>query len=128
MAVNLLSQAMNTINNADLRSKRNCIVPYSKLIMEVARVLKEEGYIRDYQYIDDGKGGKIKVLLAGKINYARTINPRFPVKADEWHKVEAQYLPAVGVGMIIVSTPQGVMTNYEARKRRIGGVLLAYVY
>lgn len=128
MAVNLLSQAFNTLKNADLRSKKECLLPYSKLIMEVMRVLKEEGYVRDYEYIEDGRGGKIRVKLAGKINYARTINPRFPVKHSEWHKVEAQYLPAVGVGTIIVSTPQGVMTNYEARKRKIGGVLLAYVY
>ncbi len=128
MAVNLLAQALNTIKTHEEAGKREALIPYSKLIGEVLRVLKEEGYIEDYSYVDDGKGGKFRVRLANKINYIRSINPRMPVKYEEWNVVEAQYLPAVGVGIIIVSTPEGVMTNYEARKRKIGGILLAYAY
>ncbi len=128
MAVNLLAQALNAIKTHERAGKREVIVPYSKLIGEVLRVLKEEKYIEDYEKIEDGKGGKFRVKLANRINDIRSINPRMPVSYEQWNAIEAQYLPAVGVGIIIVTTPEGVMTNYEARRRKIGGILLAYAY
>jgi small subunit ribosomal protein S8 len=51
-----------------------------------------------------------------------------PVKRTEWAKMEQQYIPGVGIGLLIVSTPEGVMTNTEAEKKHIGGRLIAYVY
>ncbi len=128
MSRNLLAEAINTIKVGEIAGKRECEVKYSKLIGEVLRVMKEHNYIGDYEFIDDGKGGKFRVKLIGKINDAKSINPRSPVKADEWYIYEARYLPAVGIGILIVTTPQGVMTNIEAQKRKIGGRLLAYVY
>jgi small subunit ribosomal protein S8 len=92
------------------------------------RLLKEHKYIKDYSQISDGKGGYFTVQLDGRINNCGTIKPRFPVKKNEWHETEQRYIPGVGVGLLIVSTSQGIMTNSDAQSRKIGGRLIAYVY
>ncbi len=126
--MDIVANAINTIKTHEMVGQKRCTVPYSKLIQNILAILKSEGYIEDFVFVDDGRGGKFEVVLAGRINNAGVIKPRFPVKKHEWQKYEQMYLPAYNVGLIIVSTPQGVMTNYEARKRGIGGRLIAYVY
>ncbi|OYT43593.1 30S ribosomal protein S8 [Candidatus Bathyarchaeota archaeon ex4484_40] len=88
----------------------------------------ENGYIGEFEFIDDGRTGKFRVQLLGRINKCGAIRPRFPVKADEIEKWEKMYLPAKGIGVLVISTPEGVMSHHEAKKRKIGGRLLAYVY
>ena len=78
--------------------------------------------------IEEGRGGKFKIKLIGKINDCGVIKPRFSVKHTELEKWEKRYLPAAGVGMIILSTPQGLMNNAQARERGLGGKLIAYVW
>ena len=56
------------------------------------------------------------------------IKPRYAIKKDEFDKWEARYLPAEGFGVLIISTSEGVMSQYEAKKKGIGGRLIAYVY
>ena len=51
-----------------------------------------------------------------------------PVKKNEWAKIEQMYIPGVGVGLVVASTPLGVITNREAEKQQVGGRLLAFVY
>lgn len=123
------ADALSAINNADRVGKREItIYPASKLLLNVLEILQKHNYIAGYEYIDDGREGMVKVKLSGRIVKTGAIKPRFPVKKDEWTKWEQRYLPARGIGMLIVSTPQGVMTNEEAKKRGIGGRLIAYVY
>ncbi len=128
MAVDILADALNTIKLYDRTGKAECTVKFSKLLKEVLKQLENAGYIEGYEYIEDYKGGKLKVKLKGKIKELKPIKPRQPVKRYEWFRIEAQYLPAVGYGKLIVTTPEGVMTNEEARKRGIGGRLIAYVF
>lgn len=128
MAVDKLSDMFNIIKTHEMKGKKECKVPYSKLIGNVLEVMKKHGYIKDYKYIDDGKGGYFEVKLAGKINMCKSIKPRLPVKKNEWIEIESNYLPGVGIGIIIVSTPKGVLTNEEAKKLGIGGRLLGFVY
>ena len=124
-----LADAMSTLTNASRLGKRETVINVaSKLIGKVLRVLQEEGYIEEFEYIDDGRAGKYRVKLRGRINKAGVIKPRFPVKKDEILYWEKLYLPADNVGVMILSTNQGVMTHKEAKKRGIGGVLLAYCY
>ena len=129
MSVDTLSNAMSAIKNAERVGKDKCIIkPASKLIGNVLRVMKEYGYIKGFEYVEDHRGGKFIVELAGRINDCGAIRPRFSAKVTEYEKFEKRYLPARDFGILIVSTTQGVMSQKEAREKRLGGVLLAYVY
>ncbi|MCD6358088.1 MAG: 30S ribosomal protein S8 [Thermoprotei archaeon] len=124
-----LANALATIKNNEARGKRECIIyPSSKLIIEVLKVMRKAGYIGEVEYIEDGRGGKLRVQLLGRINDCGVIKPRFPVKKDEFEKWEERYLPARDIGLLIVSTSKGVMSHKEAEEVGVGGVLLAYVY
>ena len=124
-----LADALSNILNHELAGKKTVIIkPASKLIGEVLKIMLQEGYIGEFEYIDDGRAGKFRVQLLGRINKCGVIKPRFPAKKKDFEKWEKRYLPAHDIGILIVSTPQGVMTHKEAIKRGIGGRLLAYVY
>ncbi|ADB58395.1 30S ribosomal protein S8 [Archaeoglobus profundus] len=129
MSVDTLSNAMSAIKNAERVGKSKCeIKPASKLIGNVLRVMKEHGYIKGFEYIEDHKGGIYVVELSGKINDCGAIRPRYSVKKTEYEKFEKRFLPARDFGILIVSTTQGVMSQKEAIEKGLGGVLLAYVY
>ncbi|HKT22150.1 MAG TPA: 30S ribosomal protein S8, partial [Nitrososphaerales archaeon] len=72
--------------------------------------------------------GKLRVQLLGRINKCGVISPRFPVRSLSLVDWEHRYLPAVGVGTLIVSTSQGVMSHVEAQEKKIGGRLIGYVF
>jgi small subunit ribosomal protein S8 len=91
-------------------------------------VIQRSGYIGSFEFIDDRKSGQFTIELVGKINKSRAVRPRFPIKKDEFEKWEARYLPARKFGILIVSTPKGVMSQKEAEEQGTGGRLLAYVY
>lgn len=132
VVMDVLANALSAIQNAEMRAKKEVVLwPASKLTLNVLKVLQREGYIGEFEYIDDGRWGKIKVQLLGRINKIGVIKPRYPVKLreleefPEWLK---RYLPAYNIGIIIVSTPHGVLSHKEAVAKRTGGVLLAYCY
>lgn len=126
--VDHLADALNTIKTHEYVGQQKCAVKATKLVNEVLRLLKENRYIKEFRKVEDGRGGFFDVELDGRINNCGVIKPRFSVKRSEWTRTEERYTPGVGVGLLIVSTPYGIMTNTEAEKRRIGGRLLAYVY
>jgi len=129
MLLDPLADALSTIKNAEIVGKSDCTIkPASKLIGNVLKVMKDKAYIGDFEFIDDGKSGRFKVQLKGKINKCGVIRPRHAVKNTEFEKWEKRYLPAKGFGSIILTTPEGVMAHSEARNNGIGGELLAYVY
>ncbi len=127
-----LANAMAAIVNAEARAKPEVVImPASKLIINVLKVMQREGYIGEFEYIDDGRWGKIRVQLLGRINKAGVIKPRFPVKYKDLLRMPdwmRKYLPSRDIGILIISTSQGVMSHREAIEKHIGGVLLAYVY
>jgi len=123
-----LADALNTIKTHEIVGQNRCTVKATKLIGEILKVLKEHKYLKEYTVQDDGRGGWYEVQLDGRINDCGVIKPRMPVKRSEWSKKEQEFIPGYGVGLLIVSTPKGIMTNAEAEKQRFGGRLLAYVY
>jgi small subunit ribosomal protein S8 len=128
-ATNILANLFASLQNAEMRNKKECVViPASNLASEVLRVLQKRRYIGEFEFIDDGVGGKLRVQLLGRINKCSVISPRFPVRSLKLVDWEHRYLPAVGVGTLIVSTPQGVMSHVEAQEKKIGGRLIGYVY
>lgn len=128
MRHDLLSDALSIINNAELKGKHSCVVPASQLIKNVLMATHKSGYVGDFEFIDDGKSGSFRVALLGKINKSRSIKPRFAVGVKEFEKWEKRYLPARNIGILIVSTPKGVMSQREALENKTGGKLLAYIY
>ncbi|MBI4170921.1 MAG: 30S ribosomal protein S8 [Candidatus Aenigmarchaeota archaeon] len=128
MRHDLLADTLYVINNAEKIGRRMCIVPASSLIKEVLTVIQKAGYIGDFEFLDDSKSGHFKIDLVGRINKSRAIKPRFAVKKDGFEKWENRHLPAKGFGILVVSTPKGVMSQKEAIEQKIGGRLLAYVY
>lgn len=123
-----LADALNTIKTHELVGENTCSVKATRLIGEVLDLLKQYKYLKSYKLTDDGRGGFFEVELDGRINDCGVIKPRMPVGRHEWAKKEQEYIPGFGVGLLIVSTSNGIMTNSDAEKKHIGGRLLAYVY
>ncbi len=127
--MNPVSNAMIALQNSELRNLKSCTIwPASNLVGKIMQVLQKYGYIGEFEFIDDGKAGMFKVQLLGRINRSKSVRPRWSTKADEYTEWEKKLLPAYNVGVIIVTTPEGVMSHIEAREKRLGGKLLAYVY
>ncbi len=116
------------IKNTEAIGKHVCETPASKLIQGVLKVMQRHRYIGNFEFIDDGRGGKFRVHLVGRINDCNVIKPRFSVKKNEIIQWEKRYLPAQGVGILILTTSKGIMDQREAIKKNTGGKLLGYVY
>lgn len=124
-----LANGLTTIVNNEMRNKRECVIsPASKLLGKVLRVMQLNGYIGEFEFIDDGRSGKFKVQLLGRINKCGAIRPRFPVKVDEFEEWEKKFLPSRDVGILVVSTPKKILSHKEAKEKHIGGRLLAFAY
>ena len=124
-----LADAMTTIGNAENIGKPECTIePASKMIGNALKIIQKEGYIGEFEFIDNGKSGLYRVKLVGRINKCGAIKPKYSVKTDDYEKFEKRFLPAQNMGILVVSTSQGVMTQREAFKRGLGGKLLAYIY
>jgi len=124
MSQDVVADALNKLMNAKKAGKSSIEVnSYSKLLISVLALAKLKGYVNDYKI--SGKSLKIEM---GKLNECRAIKPRFTVTIEEIEKYEKRYLPAIGFGIIIISTSQGLLTNQTAREKNIGGSLVAYMY
>jgi small subunit ribosomal protein S8 len=120
---------MSTLKNAEDVGKRTCILkPSSKLIGRILKVMQDNNYISQFEYIEDGKAGTFKVELNGNINNCGVIKPRYAVKTRDVEKFESRYLPAQDFGVLILTTTSGVVSHNQAKKMGVGGKLLAYVY
>ncbi|MAF99263.1 MAG: 30S ribosomal protein S8 [Nanoarchaeota archaeon] len=119
-----LAAMLSKLLNAERLARKNCtIIVGSSTIKRVLEIMNEHHYVGGF---DDE--GALTVHLLGKINKCGVIKPRFSTKADGFEKWEKRYLPAKDFGIIIVSTPKGIMTHQQAKEQHIGGVLLAYCY
>lgn len=124
-----LADALSTIKNAEIIGKPSCTIkPASKLIGNVLKVMKDRGYLGEFEFVDDGKAGVYNLELVGRINKCGAIKPRYSVKVTDFEKWEKQFLPAKNFGTLILTTSKGVISQYEARENDVGGQLLAYVY
>lgn len=122
---------LTRIRNAQKASHKHTDIPASKLKRAMTQILLEKGYIRNYLNVDDGKQGLLRVYL----KYDRDGNPviqelKRVSRPGLRRYVGAGELPRVlnGLGIAILSTSQGVMTDKEARRVHVGGEVLAYVH
>ena len=103
-ATNILANLFTTLYNTEDRKKADCIIlPTSKLATKVLTVLKNQGYIGEFEYVDDNRGGKFKIQLLAKITKCGVITPRFKVKKDEYNTWEQQFLPSYNSCLLYTS-------------------------
>ena len=125
-----IADMLTRIRNANLRKHPTVSVPSSKIKLEILRVLKEEGYISDFVKIEDEKQGMISITLK-YVNKTSVIKGLKRISKPGL-KVYAKRneLPKVlnGLGVAIVSTSGGVMSDREARQKNLGGEVLAFVW
>lgn len=131
MMTDPIADMLTRIRNALMARKKTVTVPASKIKLEIVRILKEEGYIEDYQYIDEKPQGKIEIVLKYDEN-KRPVIAGLRRISKPGRRIYMGYkdLPKVldGLGIAIVSTSQGIMTDYEARKRKIGGEVICEIW
>lgn len=124
-----IANGMTTLMNNEMRLRRECVIsPASKLLGRVLRVMQLNGYIGEFEFIDDGRTGRFKVQLLGRINKCGAVRPRFPVRAGEFKEWERRFLPSKEMGILVVSTSRGVTSHKISEEERIGGRLLAFVF
>jgi small subunit ribosomal protein S8 len=126
-----ISDMLTRIRNAGMARKTDTTMPATKILVAIATILKQEGYITDFSVIEKSPQNQLLVKLSyatDKTHVIREIKrvskPGLRVYAGK------DQLPRVrsGLGIAIVSTPEGVITGYEARKRGIGGEVLCTVW
>ena len=124
-----LAAALSKIVNYEKTGKNTCMLtPVSSIIKQTLTILQDNKYLGESEEITDKRGGVLKINLLGSINKIGVVKPRFAVKVEDFEKFEKRFLPAKGVGLLIISTPKGIMTLDEAKKKHLGGKLLAYCY
>ena len=125
-----IADFLTRVRNGARAQKLEVLIPYSKIKAEIARIFKEEGYISDYSVDTSGAYPRIKVInklvdrssaIAGLRRVSRPGLRRY-VGADEIPRVLG------GMGLAILSTSRGVLSGREARRQKVGGELLAYVW
>jgi small subunit ribosomal protein S8 len=126
-----IADMLTRIRNANIVYHDSVEIPGSKMKLAVAKILKEEGYVRDYTYFDDGKQGILRVYLKYGANKEKVITgikriskPGLRVYANK------DEVPRVlsGLGIAILSTSKGIMTDRQAREEGIGGEVICYVW
>ena len=126
-----IADMLTRIRNANVVKHETVDVPASNIKKEIARILLEEGFIRGYDVIEDGKQGIIRIQLKYGQTGERVISglkriskPGMRVYADK-HEV-----PRVlnGLGISIISTSKGILTDKQARKANVGGEVICYVW
>ena len=125
-----IADFLTRLRNSKNSSKTEIVAPYSKIKAEIARILKQEGYISNYEVDTTGKFPQIKVVPK-LVNRTSAITGLKRVSRPGLRKyVGSTEIPRVlgGMGISILSTPRGVITGREAKKQNLGGELLAYVW
>lgn len=126
-----IADMLTRIRNANSSKHESVLVPSSKMKVAIAKILDDEGYINGYEVIDDGKQGVIKINLKYGANKTKVISglqrvskPGLRVYANK------EEMPRVlrGLGIAIVSTSKGIMTDKEARRNNVGGEVLAFIW
>lgn len=126
-----IADLLTRIRNANQMKHPTVIVPASKIKLEILNVIKQEGYIEDVEFVEDGKQGTIKITLKYTEKKERIIKGirriskpglRVYAKSSEMPKV------LNGLGVAVISTSNGVMTDREARQKHFGGEVIAYIW
>jgi len=125
-----IADMLTRIRNANAMRYNEVSVPASKLKIELARILKEEGFIKNYKIVKEDAQGSIVITLK-YVNKERVITGLKRISKPGLRVyAKSSEIPKVlnGLGIAIISTSQGIMTDKEARKQNLGGEVLAYIW
>lgn len=126
MSQDIVADTLNQMMNMRRAGKEELVVKrQSKLLLSVLAIAKLKGYVEDYKADAETKTLKIKL---GKLNGCNAIKPRLTIKADQIERYIKRYLPSKNLGVIIISTSQGLMTHLTAQEKNLGGSLIAYFF
>ena len=131
MVTDPVADMLARIRNGSLAEHEKVDIPSSKLRVRLAEILKEEGFIKNVRLIEDKRQGVLRVYLKYGPGQERVISGlRRVSKPGKRLYVGADRIPSVlgGMGVAILSTPQGVLTDRESRKAKVGGEVLCYVW
>ncbi len=125
-----IADFLTRLRNAAAVSKPVFDVPFSKMKGELSRILKDEGYIKDYEVDTTGKFPVIKIQTKFVKKVSAVVGLKRVSKPGLRKYVGSTEIPRVlgGMGIAILSTSSGIMTGHEARRKKVGGELLAYVW
>jgi len=126
-----IADMLTRIRNANTAFHEQVDVPASKIKEQIARVLKREGFVKDFQVINTGVQGIIRLFLKYGPNRERVISGIRRISTPGLRVyVPKNDIPRIfgGLGVVILSTPRGVVTGKQAKKMEVGGEVLAYVW
>jgi small subunit ribosomal protein S8 len=126
-----IADMLTRIRNANIVRHETVEIPASKMKREIAEILKKEGFIRDAEYVEDSKQGIIRVFLKYGSNNERVISGLKRISKPGLRVyTKSQEIPRVlgGLGIAIISTSKGVMTDKEARQTKAGGEVVCYIW
>jgi small subunit ribosomal protein S8 len=126
-----ISDMLTRIRNAGMARKSEVTMPSTKVLVAIAKILKEEGYIGEFEVVEQRPQDVLKISLRYGADKAHSIRELKRVSKPGLRVYAGKdAIPRVksGLGIAIVSTPQGVLTGYEARRRGIGGEVLCTVF
>jgi small subunit ribosomal protein S8 len=126
-----IADMLTRIRNANLVRHETVEIPASKIKREIAEILKREGFIRDAEYIEDNKQGIIRIFLKYGANNERVITGLKRISKPGLRVyTKSTEIPRVlgGLGIAILSTSKGLMTDKEARQSKLGGEVICYVW
>ncbi len=126
-----IADMLTRIRNANSVRHDQLEIPASKMKREIAEILKREGFVRDVEYIEDNKQGIIRIFLKYGPNEERIITGLKKISKPGLRVyAKATEVPRVlnGLGIAVVSTSKGVLTDKEARQQNAGGEVLAYIW
>jgi small subunit ribosomal protein S8 len=131
MMTDPIADFLTRIRNANMAYHEKVEVPASRVKRAMAEILKNEGYIKDYEYIEDGKQGILRIYLKYGPNKERVITGlkrisrpglRIYAKKDQLPRVLG------GLGIAVISTSKGIMTDKQARQEGLGGEVICYIW
>ncbi|KAF7819723.1 40S ribosomal protein S15a-5 [Senna tora] len=129
MGRRILNDALRSMVNAERRGKASVeLKPISTVISSFLKIMKDRGYIKDFQVYDPHRVGRITVQLQGRIKDCRALTYRQDVKAKDIEDYRLKTLPTHQWGYVVVTTPEGVLDHEEAIKRNVGGQVLGYFH
>jgi len=124
MSQDIVADALNNMMNTKRAGRTELeLTRHSRFLSSVLAIAKLKGYVKNYK----AEGTKMKIEL-GKLHGCKAIKPRFAVQINEIEKYVKRYLPSKNIGVIIISTSQGLMTHQTALDKKIGGSLIAYLF